>query len=285
MSSAAYASLLRLELRERNFKFKNKYRLAAQLSHGSSPVVVYEPEGEQHGNFNRESYRAILANVGWNKRLSKVHTSGRSVLPKTDRKWCELDSCNSSDALLMNVFCHPEALSHGAMSLLGIDQVAEPEFGVKARVPLLEGKFDRTEVDMRLGSLLVEAKLTEGDFQTKKKETLERYRDFRKIFNRRELPQTREHYEGYQLIRNVLAAYAMEASFCVLCDARRPDLIEAWYAVMRCVKPAELRVRCKVLTWQELSEVLPEDLQLFLDEKYGIAPGPLMPYRFEHLRD
>lgn len=285
MSSAAYANLLRLELRERSFKFKTKYRLAGQLSYGSSPVVVYEPDGEQHGNFHRESYRAILMNAAWKKRLTKVHTSTRTSLPKTDRKWCELDSCNSSDALLMNVFCHPEALSERVLSLLGLDEASVPEFGFRPRVPLAENKFDRTEVDMRLGNLLVEAKLTEGDFQAKPKETMERYRDFREVFSRRELPQSREKYESYQLLRNVLAAHALNASFCVLCDARRPDLVESWYAVMRCVKPVDLRLRCKVLTWQELSEALPDGLQTFLEEKYGIAPGPLVPYQFEHMRE
>jgi len=40
-----------------------------------------------------------------------------------------------------------------------------PEFGYKARVPLLGGRTDRTEVDMKLGRLLVEAKLTESDFR------------------------------------------------------------------------------------------------------------------------
>jgi hypothetical protein len=35
-----------------------------------------------------------------------------------------------------------------------------------------------------------------------------------------------------------------------------------------------MRTRSKVLTWQELSALLPEGLQEFLDLKYGIvAPG------------
>jgi hypothetical protein len=35
-----------------------------------------------------------------------------------------------------------------------------------------------------------------------------------------------------------------------------------------------MRVRLKVLTWQELAAMLPEGLQNFLDLKYGIvAPG------------
>jgi hypothetical protein len=285
-SSAAYASLLRLELRERNFKFKQKYRLAGQLSYGTSPVVVYEPDGDRHGNFHPASYAHIVEYEAWRKRLSKVHTSARVALPKADRTWCELDSCNSSDALLMNVFCFPEILNESrVLWLLGLDTAAPPQFGVRARVPLAKDKFDRTEIDMRIGDLLVEAKLTEADFQSKAKATLENYRDFREVFNRRDLPQTKEKYEGYQLIRNVLAAYATGSTFCVLCDARRPDLIEQWYAVMRCVKIADLRVHCKVLTWQELSEVLPDELQQFLEEKYGIRCGPLVPYQFEHLRD
>ena len=186
----------------------------------------------------------------------------------------------------MNVFCHPGIMEDSRLAwLLGLESMTSPEFGVRARVPLMEGKFDRTEVDMRIGDLLVESKLTEADFQLKAKPVLETYRDFREVFRRRDLPQTKEKYEGYQLIRNVLAAHALNLSFCVLCDARRPDLIEQWYAVMRCVKIADLRVRCKVLTWQELSEALPCDLQDFLDEKYGIRPGPLVPYEFEHLRD
>ncbi|HET9695287.1 MAG TPA: hypothetical protein VFP40_00390 [Terriglobales bacterium] len=278
--------MLRLELRERNHKFHRRYRLTAQYSYGSSPVVVYEPEGDRHGNFHPVSYQQILHHDSWHKRLGKVHTSARTALPKSDRKWCELDSCNSSDALLMNVFCHPGILEDSRLAwLLGLETISLPEFGVRARVPLQEGKFDRTEVDMRIGDLLVEAKLTEADFQSKPKATLETYRDFREVFNRRDLPQNKEKYNGYQLIRNVLAAQAMNLSFCVLCDARRPDLIEQWYAVMRCVKLAELRVRCKVLTWQELSEVLPDDLQSFLDEKYGIRSGPIIPYEFEHTRE
>ena len=81
-------------------------------------------------------------------------------------------------------------------------------------------------------------------------------------------------YASYQLIRNVLAASAAECSFCVIHDERRPDLREEWFRVMAAVKHAELRVRLKVLTWQELAALLPHPLQEFLDVKYGIgAPG------------
>jgi hypothetical protein len=284
-SSALYSSRLRRELCERARKFATAHSLPAELSYGSSPVVVYSPSANDHchGNFLASSYGAIVANPQWKKRLSKVHTS--DSLPRADRRWCELDSCNSSDALLMNIFCYPEIFADGRLaSLLGVES-CEPEFGCRARVPLLEEKFDRTEVDMRLGNLLVEAKLTETDFQSKPKEFVNRYRDIEKVFRRRELPQSKTAYGAYQLIRNVLAAFALKSSFCVMLDARRPDLIEQWYAVMRAVKIGELRVRCQVLTWQELSEALPPELQEFLDEKYGIRPGPVTPYEFDHLRE
>jgi hypothetical protein len=58
--------------------------------------------------------------------------------------------------------------------------------------------------------------------------------------------------------------FVVQASFCVLLDARRPDLIEDWYAVLRCIKIAELRNGCRVLTWQELAPCLPSALREFL---------------------
>lgn len=274
---AGFAAALRSELCARNAEFARKHRLPHQLSYGEAPVVCYEPCDGSHGNFLPETYAAIIANTAWSKRLKKVHTSGRTNLPRNDRGfWAELDSCNSSDALLMNVFCHPDLFTdRRVLCMLGVDEASgfsPPAFGVKARVPLADNKFDRTEIDMRLGNLLVEAKLTESDFQSREREFVNAYRDFAAVFHRRDLPQTRERYLSYQLIRNVLAAHALDCSFCVLHDARRPDLREQWFDVMKCVRSHELRTRCKVLTWQELAKVLPEQLQAFLEEKYGISP-------------
>ncbi len=189
-------------------------------------------------------------------------------------------------------------------------------------MPLKSGLVDRTEVDMRLGSLLVEAKLTETDFQARAAAFVERYRDFDAVFDGDVLPRagiraerrkaevefpenySQEYeapvveadfvrpekviavrmepgYASYQLIRNVLAAYASGCNFCVLHDERRPDLMEAWFQVMAAVKSAEMRVRLKVLTWQELAAVLPEELQDFLDVKYGIVRAGRVASKFE----
>lgn len=132
--------------------------------------------------------------------------------------------------------------------------------------------MERTEIDMKLGSVLFEAKLTESDFQTQKAPIVEGYRDLKEVFDCRKLPRRGQEYVSYQLLRNVLAAYALNLSFCVFLDARRPDLREQWYTVMKCVRSMDLSTRCKVLTWQELAKVLPARLQEFLDSKYGIRP-------------
>lgn len=329
-----YAHQLRLELCLRNRRYA-RGRVHVE-SYGASPVIVYGPYEGRHGNFFDPAYQAILARPDWLRRFDKVHAQAHRSLPKFEldhtRRWRELDSSMSSDALLMNIFCTPGvAESHAVQSALGVEAGSELSFGWKARVPFANGQFDRTEVDMRFGSLLVEAKLTEGDFQTREAHLVESYRDFDTVFDRDLLPRaalalkrrrtaeefpeafsqefesvvdtteeglrnqaamaldspslaaadafnaalrSESGYASYQLIRNVLAAYATGSSFCVLHDERRPDLREAWFEVMAAVKDAYLRTRLKVLTWQELAALVPGDLQEFLDPKYGIvAPG------------
>jgi len=324
MKTGWYAAELRRELGARNRVWAPGR--ANVESYGSQPVIVYEPHDGSHGNFFDTSYAAIAGRAEWMRRFDKIHAQGRA-LPKAEsgRRWRELDSSMSSDALLMNVFCAPGVVEASAVRrALGIEGDELPVFGWKARVPLASGpggrvRFDRTEVDMRWGGLLVEAKLTESDFQTRAARVVEGYRDFDAVFERELLPRVemraarrrtavefaeeftqeweeaaadelvaREFqaeivarareaepvepgYAGYQLIRNVLAAYAEGCSFCVLHDERRPDLREAWFEVMKAVKSADMRTRCKVMTWQELAALLPEELQEFLDLKYGIA--------------
>lgn len=314
-SKARFAAQLRSELAHRNRSFARGR--AHVESYGSAPVIVYAPQGDCHGNFFDAAYRAIAARPDWARRFDKVHAQAARSLPKSERRWRELDSCMSSDALLMNIFCTPGVAESAAIrNALGIENDAAPVFGWKARVPLANARFDRTEVDMRLGSLLVEAKLTEPDFQARAAAIVEAYRDIDEVFERELLPRVEiatsrwmrasefpenssqefeseigdpalgsaidtvfrppgePGYASYQLIRNVLAAYATDSSFCVIHDARRPDLGEQWFRVMAAVKSAALRTRLKVLTWQELAALLPAPLQQFLDLKYGIvAPG------------
>ncbi len=107
-------------------------------------------------------------------------------------------------------------------------------------------------------------------FQRAPKAVVRTYRDFSELFDSEVLSQTARDYCSYQLIRNVLAAHATACALCLLTDARRPELIEAWFAVMKCVRPVDLRARCKVLTWQEMAKAVPRSLREFLTEKYGI---------------
>ena len=272
-----YVWALRQELIARNSSYAALNLLPHVTSYGELPVVVYQQSecGQHHGNFISASYRAILRRPEWRKRLQKVHSQGRRSLPANDRSWRELDSSLSSDALLMNIFCYPGVTRRTEVCrILGLEPESVPEFGFMPRVPLISETTERTEIDMKLGNMLFEAKLTESDFQIQRAELVEGYRDLRDIFECRHLPRLGRKYVSYQLIRNVLAAHALNLDFCTLLDARRPDLLENCFSIVRCIRPTTVRARCKVLTWQELSCCLPEALQNFLSMKYGILQQP-----------
>jgi len=269
----SFSADLRRHLSALAREYARAHALRCVESRGESPVICFKAEAKTHGNFLASSYRGILANPEWRRRLRKQHSHRRSAFASYDGEGlCELDSCNSSDALLMNVFCYPRLFADGKLArLLGLAEKDEPVFGFRAHVPLTSGLSDATEVDMRLGHTLFEAKLTESDFQTTRSPAhVERYRDLEAVFDVAELPRDGDQYVSYQLVRNVLAAHAHGMSFCVLLDARRPDLKEKWVAIMRCVRPVKLRVRCQTLTWQELAVLTPPALKGFLREKYGI---------------
>ncbi len=275
------ASLLRRDLRNRAVHLASTQRFLHDQTPGNSSTVIFgRDEQGRHGNFHPASYAAICANPHWVRRLTKVHTAHRKLRARADWAWMELDCANSSDALLMNIFCHPrvataETVSAPIANLLGIDTASAPVFGLHPGVPLATGLLDRTEIDLQLGNPFLEAKLTETSFQNGQSRLILRYRDLEEVFDVSRLlrntdPTASTAIPGYQLIRNVLAAYASDASFCVLCDARRRDLIETWYTVLSTVHRLTFGARLKLLTWQELSAAVPQDLQHFLDFKYGI---------------
>ena len=273
--SKSYAFALRQELIARNHVYAKVNGLPYVTSYGEPPVIVYQRSacGQYHGNVISASYRAISKRPEWRRRLEKVHAQSRRCFPPGDAPRHELDSSLSSDALLMNIFCYPRITFRREVSgLLGIDQGGHPQFGFLPRVPLVSGAIERTEIDMRLGNVLFEAKLTEANFQEQRPELVEGYRDFNQVFDRRQLARSGQKYVSYQLIRNVLAAHSLGFAFCVLLDARRPDLIEDWYEVLRSIRSVELRAKCKILEWQELARVVPRVLQKYLDAKYGIRP-------------
>jgi hypothetical protein len=355
------SSMLRRDLSDRAHHLARAQNTLHDISPGPNPVVIFgHDEHGHHGNFHPGSYARIQANPAWLRRLTKPHTASRRSRARKDWQWMELDTCNSSDALLMNIFCHPGVFNGTTIAppvarLLNIDPHTEPHFGITPGIPLKNSRkgrsklpvqlTDRTEIDLHLGNLFIEAKLTESNFQTAAPRLVERYCDLEAVFDIARLPRkllsvpsshppiedysqdevntepensrpttlmsfrpdpersrggvekpaslpppsqqdrqsepqiqyaspsTRTLINGYQLIRNVLAAYDADAAFCVLSDARRHDLIETWYSILSAVHSPTFATRLKLLTWQELSTTLPQDLQQFLETKYGILPA------------
>lgn len=319
---------LRRELSLRARELARVGNLLHDISPADEPIVLFGRDHEgRHGNFHHASWSSICANLAWARRLTKSHTGYRRARALANWPWMELDSANSSDALLMNIFCHPgvfngTTLIPAVATLLGVSANATPCFGINPRIPLhpnAKGRIltDRTEIDMQLNDLFVEAKLTETGFQNARPALIHRYRDLDVVFDISRLPRTtrvesistdifpdeeptydesvpiparspdtvpprpptrpvahnKQPFKGYQLIRNVLAAFSSDASFCVLSDGRRPDLIDTWHAVAGAVHHPGFTWRLKLLTWQELATALPIDLQEFLDAKYGITPA------------
>lgn len=267
---AVSSSALRHELSHRNAARAADF--LAEMSYSPVPSVIYaEDETGQHGNFLPAAYKRILQQPAWKARLAKAYTGSRFLPRRADRTRGELECANSSDALLMNIFCYPGILRRRAVcSLLAIPPGLRPQFGVRPGIPLKNGSQDRSEMDLKLGDLLMEAKLTEGDFQTARCDLVHRYRDLDAVFAIDRLPMRKEKYRSCQLIRGALASHASGASFAVVCDQRRQDLIDACFEVMAAVTNSELRCRMSVVTWQELGQTLPRKVSTFLAEKYGI---------------
>jgi hypothetical protein len=159
-SPIRYAALLRRELSERNASYATLHQLAHVTSYGEMPVVIYQPSpcGTRHGNFIPASYRALQHRPQWKQRFEKVHSQAGRAFPQSDCVSKELDSSMSSDALLMNIFCYPGVTKRRELSLmLGTETGDLPEFGFKPRISLTSGFVERTEIDMKLGSVLFEA--------------------------------------------------------------------------------------------------------------------------------
>lgn len=317
------AAQLRRDVNLRAESYARAHGLTYDVCAGAQGGLIFAPAEAQssalrHGNFHPASYAAIRANPDWLRRLAKPHTASRRSVARKDWRWMELDSAASSDALLMNVFCHPGVYSEGRLepsvaALLHVDPDAEMNFGAHPGVPLTAPlkprskksapaeRLDRTEVDLALSgpdsTLFLEAKLTESGFQSAAPALVSRYRDLEAVFDPGRLPRrtltppplapnvdpddptvnlgsraARIQIAGYQLIRNVLAAYAADAAFCLLLDARRRDLIDGWFQVLSAVRSLSFATRLQLVTWQELAQALPRDLQDFLAVKYGIEP-------------
>ncbi len=272
---SVWSTALRHELRLRARSHAGTTRGEWYESLGNAPAVLFATDslGREHGNFELAAFTAILANPSWRRRLDKPHQRPEALPSGRRAAARELDSCNSSDALAMNVFCHPGVCQNPDIAaLVGFTVGAVPEFGVPAHVPLANGPADRTEIDARIGSVLAECKLTEADFTSCPLERLASYRDVEHVFEVEQLSRSSDaRVQGYQIIRNILAAHAMSSEFRLICDARRPDLLREYWTVVRAIRSADLRRRCGFVLWQELAALAPPSLRTFLANKYGLG--------------
>ena len=128
------------------------------FSYSSTPksAIIFN---EIKDAFCHASFDAICKNAKWFSRTKKPHPT----LPNK----MEMQSSNSSDALLMNIFCHPKLISwEGVVDVLGF-KPENPTFGFKALVEKKGTDGDKTEIDMVIGNYFIEAKLTEADFTKK----------------------------------------------------------------------------------------------------------------------
>ena len=267
------AQALRAEVGARNVARAAAF--AHEVTFGRVPSIVYRADEQGgHGNFLPASFRRIVADPSWAARLRKSYTAAARVPRSGDRWRGELECAGSSDALLMIVFCYPGLRRRPALcALLGVELGLRPAFGVRAALPMRKDEIDRTELDMALGDLLVEAKLTEGGFGRASRERLVRYVQVKDVFDVEELPQSGGQVCGYQIVRGVLAALHRQERYMVLLDDRRTDLQELCFRVLRAARGPEARSRFRLLTWQEVSRTLPGTLQVFFAEKYGIEPA------------
>lgn len=228
----------------------------------SALVFKTSSDGTVNPNFNENSLRHISKNQDWKNRLTKRHTHFKDDT-------LEMASSNSSDALLMNIFCHPKFTTwKGPHSILGFAN-EQPKFGCD---PGIEKHSSPTEIDMILGDVIYEAKLTETDFTTKNLQTVQRvYPDIENLFDLEYLSEG-DSVKHYQLLCNIYAVNKMEGinKFILLLDNRRPDLLHYLLDVIKAIRDDDLRRRCDFITWQQIARTVGKELKDFLQLKYGM---------------
>jgi len=249
---------LRFELKRFAEAYAHEKGLHVDASRQSATIF-----GKIEDNFFPASYKAIQRNPDWKMRLEKAHQQVAGAK--------EMQSSNSSDALLMSIFCHPKISSwKGVKELLGVTSIV-PVFGEGPGVKKKGTKGDETEIDLALDKVFVEAKLTESGFTEKAVSEVEKYTDLKAVFHTEFLRRKGDCFENYQVIRNLLASIQIGKRHLLLCDERRPDLVRAYFETVGCLRDQKHRKDCGVVFWQEIARVCGKDLSAYLAARYGIS--------------
>lgn len=249
--------MLKQELRRHSLIFAKKRDLRIDESYSSA--IIFSDIAD---NFHPDSYRNICNHADWKARTLKPHPNVPGVN--------EMQSSNSSDALLMNIFCHPSIGEwKGVKKVLGseLDTFA---FGVPGEIQLYKDEQDTTEIDLRLADSLCEAKFTETNFTKKRSSIVENYAGLKEAFHIEALPRKGDDYDNYQIIRNLLASIQYDQKHILFCDERRPDLARRYMETVSCLQDVKRRLNCRVIFWQELVAACGATLRDWIKEKYGI---------------
>ncbi len=249
---------LKLEIRDAALNYAHKRKLAVDESYTSA--LIFRNLSD---NFHPESFKNIVKNPASQARTQKPHPNVADVL--------EMQSSNSSDALLMNVFCHTGIGRWKGISNLIGETLDSFIFGFPGQIHFNGGQLDSTEIDMAMKESFCEAKLTETDFTKKSADVVERYDDLKVVFHAEDLPRVESNYDNYQIIRNLLATFQRGKKHILLCDERRPDLVCRYMETVSCLREMKHRKNCRVVFWQEIAWACGDSFRDWLKEKYGIC--------------
>lgn len=255
---------LKSEIRRAALRYARKHDLQIDESHASALIFKNLCD-----NFHPRSFGNIIARPDWKLRTTKPHQTVAGIL--------EMQSSNSSDALLMNLFCHPDIRRWKGVRDLLEENLENISFGVPGEVFFNGGKVDSTEIDMALGATFFEAKLTESDFTRKKADLVERYDNLQNAFHVEALPRVGNDYENYQVIRNILAASQYKRRHVLLCDERRPDLFSRYMQVVISLRSIDDRMSCRVIFWQDLVAACGASLREWIQDKYAMGEKEYPP--------
>jgi hypothetical protein len=209
-------------------------------------------------SFHSDTFSNICKIDDFKKRLDKPHSNVAGFK--------EMQSSNSSDALLMNFFAYPRIKEWKSLrDLISINQSDNIEFGWN---PIFENeKNHKTEIDMKIGASIFEAKLIEEDFTKKELEVVLAYQNIKNIIDLDALTNN-NIVSNYQLIRNLLTADKHKCKFNLLLDETRIDLIREFYKVKSAIKNKTLSYNFNFITWQEISTCVGFELKNYITEKY-----------------
>jgi hypothetical protein len=143
LAAMSWAGKLRFELAHEHATTRRASGVFVRESRGIANRALGSVGPARHENFIDESYEAILKRRDWDERLTKAR-SQKGTFPEDRRSAArELDSCNSSDALLTNSFCYPSAAPQIFAALMpdpGWIEGFVAEFADVERIPTGKGK-------------------------------------------------------------------------------------------------------------------------------------------------